>query len=451
MMRWIAKQENIPWGKEIIKISGMHCISCEILLEKELKKIKWVELIMLSHKDWIMEIEYIEKSDYDKVIKAIEKNWFIVISEAEEIDKTTNMLLNIIVILAVIILFIFSQFFDLYKYIPDTNTLSYSGAFLVWIIASLSSCLAITWWIIIGFSKYIDSTHTSSWHVKVQLWFQLGRIMWFFLLWWILWLTGQLINISFSFTGILTFAIWILLLYMWLNILGILPSLSRFWIHMPKSFASKIEKLWKPKYAPIVWALTFFLPCGFTQTIQLLAISSGSFWAWWLIMLFFVLGTFPVLFSVGLWSSYFSDKKLPILNKIIASILVFFWIITISNSYNLLSFYAPSSNNNIEKEEIVIKKETDNSVEIVKVWHDGWNTNPKEIILEKWKNYKVIITPDNNGKWCMSTQLIPKIRSKVSYVREWQDIVYNINNARPWNYEIVCGSMWMLQWTIIIK
>ena len=36
--------------KKIIHITGMHCISCEILLEKELKKIAGVELIMLSHK-----------------------------------------------------------------------------------------------------------------------------------------------------------------------------------------------------------------------------------------------------------------------------------------------------------------------------------------------------------------------------------------------------------------
>ena len=444
--------------KEIIHISGMHCVSCEILLEKELKKINWVELIMLSHKKWIMEITYEKKEDYDKVVKAIEKNNFKVVIEPKKENKTSNILSNIIAILVIIILLIFSQLFDLYKYVPDTNTLSYSGAFLVWIIASISTCLAITWWIIIGFSKYIDSTHTSLWHVKVQLWFQIWRILWFFLLWGLLWLTGQLISISFSFTAILSFSIWILLLYMWLNIMWILPSLSKFWVHMPKSFTSKIECLWKTQYAPIVWALTFFLPCWFTQTIQLLAISSGSFWVWWLVMFFFALWTFPALFSVGLGSSYFNDKKLPILNNIIASILIFFWIITISNSSNLLSFYSPSSNNtNIVKQEVVTKQEVvkkqkkDNLVEIVRVWHDWWNTDPREVILEKWKNYKVIVTPDSNGKGCMSTQLIPKLKSKVSYVRKWQDIVYEFNNAMSWTYEIVCGSMWMLQGRIIIK
>ena len=429
----------------------MHCVSCEILLEKELKNIKWVNFVMISHKKWIMEINYKTEDAYDKVVKAIEKNNFKVVTEAEKENKMSNILSNIIALLVVVILLIFSQLFDLYKYIPDTSTLSYTGAFLVWIIASVSTCLAITWGIIIWFSKYIDSAHTSMWHLKVQIGFQLWRVLWFFLLWGLLWLTGQIISISFSFTAILIFAIWILLLYMWLNILWILPSLSRFWVHMPKSFAAKIERLWKPQYAPIVWALTFFLPCWFTQTMQLLAISSGSFWMGWFVMLAFALGTFPALFSVWLGSSYFNDKKLPILNKIIAAILVFFGIVTLSNSYNLLSFYGPSKNNDQEIQEVAQQQENNIGQEVIRVWHDGWNTVPSEIVLEKWKNYKLIVTPETNGRGCMSTQLIPKLKSKVSYVRKWEEIVYDINNPFPGSYEIVCASMWMLQGTIIVK
>lgn len=442
--------------KKIIHISGMHCVSCEIILEKELKKIEGVELLMLSHKKWVMEINYEKEDDYNKVVKSIEKNWFKVKdsdSKNTNEDKQSNFLLNIIAILLVVILFIFSKIFDLNSYIPDINTLSYSSAFFVGTIASISTCLAITWWIIIGFSKYIDSTHTRMWHVKVQFGFQIWRILWFFLLGWLLWLTWELINISFSFTWILTFIIWILLLYMWLNIMWIFPSITKFWLHMPKSFVSKIENLWKPQYAPIVWALTFFLPCWFTQTMQLLAISSGSFWSGALVMMFFALWTFPVLFSVWLGSSYFNDKKMPVFNKIIASFLVFFWIITITNSANLLSFYNPVNNtqNIVTEEKSWDNNIINNTVEEIRVWHDWWSTDPMDIVLESWKNYKLIITPTSNWKGCMSTQVIPKLRSKVSYVKSGVPITYDINNALPWTYEIVCASMWMVQGRIIIK
>jgi len=429
----------------------MQCISCEIILEKELKSLNWVQLLMLSYKKWIIEIDYENKQTYEKVVKIIEKNWYKVVehNKYSNNDFIWKFMLNIIVLLVIIILYIFSWLFDLNRYLPDTSTMSYSWAFLVWLIASVSTCLAITWWIIIWFSKYIDSTHSPKWHIKVQLWFQLWRIIWFFILWWILWITWKIFSLNFSFSSILAFLVGILLLYMWLNLLWIIPSLTKFWLHMPKSFASKIESIWKPKYSPIVWVLTFFLPCWFTQTIQLIAISSGSFLAWWLVMLFFALWTFPVLFSIWLGSSYFEWKNFPVFNKIIAAILIFFWLTTISNSYNLLWFNNINNNSN----QIVNNINTEQNIifEQVIVGHDWYQMDPKELILEKWKNYKITIVPDSNWIWCMSTQLIPKLNSKISYILKWQAIDYEIQNAKVWTYEVVCGSMWMLQGKIIIK
>jgi len=170
--------------KKAIHVKGMHCISCELILEKWLKKISWADLIMVNHKKWILEIDYKTTSDYNKVVNLIEKNGFKVVEKWEKKSNNTQseFLWNIIAILVVVILFMTTKIFDLYSYLPDTSSMSYSSAFLVWIIASVSTCLAITGWIIIGFSRYIDSTNWTSDHIKVKLWFQIWRILWFFLL-----------------------------------------------------------------------------------------------------------------------------------------------------------------------------------------------------------------------------------------------------------------------------
>lgn len=435
--------------KKTIHIRWMHCISCELVLEKELKQIKWVSLIMVNHKKWIMEVDFERESAYKEVVASIERAWFKVIEkwENKNINLWGNMLLNIIAIFIVIILFLFTKLFDLYSFLPDTSTLSYSSAFLVWVIASVSTCLAITGWIIIWFSRYIDTAKSNFWHIKVQAWFQIWRILWFFVLGWVLWSIWEVFSFSLSLNWFITFLVWFLLLYMWLNILGILPSLSKFWIHMPRSFASKIEKLWKPKSAHIVWALTFFLPCWFTQTMQLLAVSSSNFLTGGLVMMFFALWTAPVLFSVWVWSSYFKDKNFMILNKVIWAIVIFFWIFTITNSYNLLQINSISADNN----EIVWEIQKNTNLEIVNVSHNGWQTIPSIIELEKWWNYKIIITPTSDWVGCMSTQVIPKISNKVSYIKAWVPIEYKIQNAKPWTYNIVCTSMWMVQWQILVK
>ncbi|USN58147.1 MAG: hypothetical protein H6767_07605 [Candidatus Peribacteria bacterium] len=93
-----------------------------------------------------MEIRYETEQDYRQVVAVIERNGFSVQEDQGDqgTNSQTNFLLNVIAILIVVILYIFSTIFDLNRYIPDINTLSYSSAFLVGIIASISTCLAIT-------------------------------------------------------------------------------------------------------------------------------------------------------------------------------------------------------------------------------------------------------------------------------------------------------------------
>lgn len=441
--------------KKTIQIKWMHCISCEIILEKELKEISWVELLMVSHKKWIMEIDYKTEADYKKVVKAIEKNNFKVVEvDWKEINnkKEDKFLLNIIAIMIVIILFISTKIFKFNTFIPDTSSVNYLSAILLWLVASVSTCLAITWGIIIGFSKYFDKEKSFLWHFKVQTWFQLWRIFGFFFLGWILWSIGQIFSINFAVTWILTVIVGLFLVYMWLNILWIFPSITKFGIHMPKSFVSKIESLGEPKHAPIVWALTFFLPCWFTQSMQLLAVSSWSFLVWGLVMMFFALWTFPVLYSLGLGSSYFTNKKFVILNTIIWAIIIFFWIFSISNSYKLVNFSSFWNETSLSQHISNASWEDNNAeLEIVKVSHNWYATVPSEINLKAGGNYKVIITPTSNWLGCMTTQVIPKLSNKVSYVKKWSDIIYEIYDAKPGTYDIVCGTMWMEQWKIIIK
>ncbi len=445
--------------KKEIQIKWMHCISCEIILEKELEKLDWVKLIMVSHKKGIMQVEYSKKSDYDKLKKAIEKSWFSVVEAWEnnqnnnENNSLNNILSNIIAIFLVIILLLASQLFDIYTLIPDTSSVNYFSAILIWIIASFSTCLAITWWIIVGFSRYLDSWHWFLGHLKVQSAFQFWRLLWFFIFWWILWYFWSFLNINFTFTAVLTLFVGFLLFYMWLNILWLVPSITKYWVHMPKSFTKKIEALGQPKYAPIVWALTFFLPCWFTQTMQLLAVWSWSFWQGGLVMMLFALWTTPAFLALWLGSSYFKWKKFPTLTKIIWALVIFFGLFTLFNSYNLVKYIDlnPFSSNTQDISEAGWEKVWQEELEDVYVKHNWYKTLPSFVQLEAGWNYRVNITPSSNWLWCMSTLVVPWISRKVHQVKEGQPIIYEIYDAKPWKYSIVCASMGMTQWQIIIK
>ena len=69
--------------------------------------------------------------------------------------------------------------------------------------------------------------------------------------------------------------------------------------------ATKLNHALTPLLAGVV---TFFLPCGFTQAMQIYTLSSGSFLAGGLTMLTFALGTLPVLALLGFSSLSIKNK-----------------------------------------------------------------------------------------------------------------------------------------------
>ena len=138
---------------------------------------------------------------------------------------------------------------------------------------------------------------------------------------------GSKINYSLSFTGYLTVVIALIMFYIGLQILGIVPNITKLGFHLPKIFSRKIDDIDGngSHFAPVLLGiLTFFLPCGFTQSMQLAAVVSSSFITGALIMGFFALGTLPVLFSVGLGSTYAKKERMRLFNQIIGVVILFF-------------------------------------------------------------------------------------------------------------------------------
>jgi hypothetical protein len=97
----------------------------------------------------------------------------------------------------------------------------------------------------------------------------------------------------------------LVMLYLALTILHIIPK-GMIPVRPPKALSHWIADLAENKHplAPFaLGALTFFLPCGFTQSLQLVALASGSFVNGALIMGIFAIGTLPALIGISVISS----------------------------------------------------------------------------------------------------------------------------------------------------
>lgn len=432
--------------KKKIYIQWMHCASCEMLVKRSSEKINGVKVVNISSKQWTMDVDISDEKSLPLINQCINDAGYQVVNEnqVKSAPKINWKQLLQSTIIVGVLAFIFYKL-DLVQYLPSAgDNLSLGVALLMWIIASLSTCLAIVGSIVIWFSEYADTGKSTWHHIKTQLSFHAWRIGWFFLLWWLLWLIGQVMAISLTTTTILTIFVGIIVLWMWLHLLNILPNITSLWFHLPKSWSEKTLTTKNPIFAPLVWALTFFLPCGFTLSMQLIAINTGNFRQWWLAMAIFALWTAPVLFAVWLGSSYIKDHKFKLLHTIIWTLIVFFGIFMIINWWRLLWWLSILNNNqNISDQNI--------TYESINVSHNWRNTIPEKIELKAGWNYEIIITPEVNWIWCMSTQVIPKLSRDVNRIIKWQKIIYKIINAKKWEYPIVCWTMWMYQWQIIVQ
>lgn len=94
--------------------------------------------------------------------------------------------------------------------------------------------------------------------------------------------------------------------------------------------------------------------------------------------------------------------------------------------------------------------EVEAAYEEVALWHDGLNTIPEVTTLPAGKNYKFTITPEADGRWCMST-IRWKSDQGGQIVAKGQPIEMVLENAEPGEYEFVCNGMGMRQGSVIIE
>ena len=322
-------------------LSGLHCASCELLIENSIKEKISDAKVNVSHKRGDLEIEANSIND-DQIRKIVTSCGYKVINKPEIAApsklKKKDWWEILIVFIGMFFLISLVSKFNLIRFFPDLNRdISFMVALFVGFVASLSTCLAITGGIVISFSSSLKMNGGEKVSLveraMPQLYFHAGRIIGFFILGGLLGSIGGVINYSPAVTSFLMILVALIMLYVGLNVIGLLPSITKLGLYLPKSWSRKILNIKtenKPYLITTIGALTFFLPCGFTQSMQIAAMASGGFLQGALIMTFFALGTAPVLFSVGLGSSYAQENRFRLLKKIIASVIILFAIYSLN-------------------------------------------------------------------------------------------------------------------------
>jgi len=137
--------------------------------------------------------------------------------------------------------------------------------------------------------------------------FHSGRLLSFAILGGILGAIGDAIGINFTFTAILGLLASLVMLLLGLNLIGVFVKNK---VALPSGIFNFFRKIEHKTLTPLIIGFgTFFLPCGFTQSMQVSALGSGSFMSGLLLMLAFALGTLPMLLFLSFGSASFAHSK----------------------------------------------------------------------------------------------------------------------------------------------
>jgi uncharacterized protein len=289
-------------------IKGIHCKSCKIIVEDILSKDKNIKKISvdLINERIVIETDREENAEKLKdycsdILKRYGYELFM--EKQKEKNKKEEIYTAFAIGIFALSLFFYLQKSEILNLGLDEGFNLWT-AFLLGIIASLSSCLAIVGGLVLSLSAKVSQDINSP---KPLFSFHLGRLLSFSVFGGILGAIGSAIAINYEISAILGIFSALIMIILGVNLLGLFSSAKRFQLILPRYALDRIKKIERGSIAPLlVGAGTFFLPCGFTQSMQLMALSSGSFWQGSLIMTIFAVGTLPVLWIISFSSFKFA-------------------------------------------------------------------------------------------------------------------------------------------------
>ena len=386
-------------GKKItVPIKGMHCHSCEMLVEDKLSKVSGVKKVNVDYRKGQAEIECESGLNQNKIKDAVNAAGYVVGKDEKPpfLSKNLNDYkdLGFAVVALVAIYFVLADFGLTHIDISTSNPSGLSVVLLVGLTAGVSSCMALIGGLILGISGSHAEKHpeaTALQKFRPHMFFNLGRVFGFALLGGILGTVGSALRLSVMANGVITILVGLLMFILGFQLIGIFPWLdvtNRFALpkKMGRMLGIKETKEYNHFNAAVLGALTFFLPCGFTQAMQVYAISTGNFVSGALVMGTFALGTVPGLLSVGGLTSVIKGNFSKKLFKLVGLAVIFFGLFNMHNGFTLTGFNLdthgkPSSQGAAIKSDPNVQLQ--NGVQVIHMTENASGYSPNVFTIQK--------------------------------------------------------------------
>ncbi len=297
--------------KHSFYVTGTHCNSCKILIEETIIEHDEVSNVQVHLHKEMVEIEGNFSMNPEELISALnpllEPYKYTLSLKKEKQKRDFKSLLTAIPIgLMVLALFFLLQKSGIINFGFEGGITPWT-ALMIGLIASVSTCLAVVGGLIFSLSAQVSKNIST---FRPFAFFHVGRLVSFMVLGGVLGMVGSALAINTTITAIFGLIAALVMIILGINLLDLFQLTKSLQLALPKGLFAKVSKIKNGFWAPfIVGAVTFFLPCGFTQSMQIASLSSGSWLQGTIIMTMFALGTLPMLVLLSFSSFKFAHTK----------------------------------------------------------------------------------------------------------------------------------------------
>lgn len=425
--------------KIAVPVSGMHCRSCEILIEDKLSELAGVKKAAADFNKGVVEVSYEHKTvEEEQIIKAICDSGYCIGKGggakgflSRDKKTYTDLGIGILVLAGLYLILRASGLTDLNFNLASAE-LTLPLVLVIGLTAGISTCMALVGGLVLGASAKYSKSHPEAGGLKKfrpHLLFNLGRVLGYALLGGILGLVGSAFQMSSLFLGIVTLIVGLVMLLMGGQLIGVFPWLDNFRLTLPKGVSRAMgikndAKDYNDWQTAILGAITFFLPCGFTQAMQIYAVSTGTFSRGALIMGAFALGTAPGILSIGGLASFVKGKLARRFFKAAGLAIILFAFFNISNAFGLFGFELPGKTQNVAQA-VDPNVTLENGVQVVRMKELRSGYSPNHFTIVKDLPVKWIVDAQDPYS-CASVLLMKKYN-----VRKFLAVGENIINFTP--------------------
>jgi sulfite exporter TauE/SafE/copper chaperone CopZ len=330
-------------------VSGMHCKSCIALTEGELMDLPEVTHAKSSLKTNTVEITGEFSGRTPAQVAELLTTPLAQHGYAVHLDKQKHKVRWQDFTYAIPIAAVFIAFFILLQQLGIVNLvgggeMTLATAFVIGLVASVSTCMAVVGGLVLSMSA---SYAKEGERVRPQVLFHIGRLVSFFVLGGAIGALGSAFQLGGTGTFILSFLVAIILLILGLNLLDVFPWTKKLIPTLPSSFGKGIRGLkgtTNSLMPLLIGAATFILPCGFTQSMQLYTLTTGSFITGALTMFVFALGTLPVLALLSFSSLSIKRMQTGVFYKTAGLVVIFFGLFNLLSSLAAIGVIPPLLN-----------------------------------------------------------------------------------------------------------